>query len=393
MLALICRTLAHIMGSGAYPPHCWQLFLPSNADPENRHKSLPLPQQSPNTCPAHLCSGTHSCQVTAASALVALALLPDQYKLPDHRQVKYRGPFREILMEMGLLPYLLTLARAPWPSHCERAAARGIASAGFMALAATGLEQPRPHLKDLVEHASERTQAGDMLHDEFQMLVATLWLATRNHCNREYLQATTALVSVVAELLKWGVAHLLCFGTTSAACTPSRGSAHSSESAAAVLAASIDSQFDWLLGVGKASITKGLEMVVLLLWTLLDNAACRHKLPVAPDASCYGWTNSTWWQLPMNLRWACRVHLLPSSSHLVPEFCVQEFEAELTRRANGMTGHCCSAQQSCPKIARTVLTHCSFMSWMLLHMRQDIHTHACYAEKIYRGLTTAVRRR
>ena len=307
LLALVCRTLTHVMGAGVYAVGCWHALLPSAVDPRDPYKPVPLPQPAVERPPAHVTDAPHACQRKAAAALVALALQRDQHALPDSSEAEYRGPFRETLLEMGLLPHLLVLADATWPDAGARASMRGIATAGLMALVATGRELPRCHLQELVAYSAKRVQAGDVRAAEYQMLSATLWLATRNPMNCVYLHARTALVSIAAELAKLGVAHLLCRGTTGDPVTLEE--AATTQPRPETLAAS---KFAWLLGTGAASFAKGLETAVLLLWTLLQRGA--HSEAGASDsASVYGRTNTAWWELPVRCR-----YVLALDQHIPP---------------------------------------------------------------------------
>ena len=296
LLALVCRTLTHVMGAGVYAVGCWDALLPSAIDPRDPHRPVPLPQPPVERPPVHVTDAPHACQRNAAAALVALALHRDQHALPDSSEAEYRGPFRETLLEMGLLPHLLALADASWPDASARESMRGIATAGFMALVATGRELPRCHLQELVAYSAKRVQAGDVRAAEFQMMSATLWLATRNPVNCAYLHTRTAAESVAAELAKLGVAHLLCHRTP--------GDPVALEEVATSqprVEALASSHFAWLLGMGGASFAKGLDTAVLLLWTLLQRGA--HSAASASDsASVYGRTNTVWWELPVRRR-------------------------------------------------------------------------------------------
>ena len=231
-------------------------------------------------------------QATAAAALVTLALLPDQHTLPPASEAQFRGPFCELLQQAGLLPRLLALAGQPWQQHSMRGAVRSTVSAGVMALVATGVPLPHQQLHMVVDHAAKRSQGGDMEPAEYQMLAAALWLAVRHPTNCAHVAQHTALLHVATELAKAGVAHLLCFGTAGAPHHAHRVAQHGTEAMART-------HFAWLLGSGEASMVKGLDFLVLLLWTLLRGEAGRAGAGLDEAICCYGRSNTAWWQMPI----------------------------------------------------------------------------------------------
>jgi hypothetical protein len=289
MAALVVRTLVHVMGAGAYPLRCWQALLPSAVDPDQPDWPVPLPQQAATSRGAHVAGGPHLCQAAAAAALVALALLPDQHSAASDSDAQYRGPLREMLLELGVIPYLLDLAHAGWTERGSLASVRSTVATGLMAVVAPGAELPRNQLQDMVAYAAERSQAGDLQPDEYQQLAAALWFALRNANNGAYLNGRTELLSVASELARVGVAHVLCYKTIG---QPGSG----------VRSAWCALEIQSLIGAMEGTVAKGLELLVLVLWVLLQRTSLASSGGIGKGASCYGRSNTTWWQLPLASR-------------------------------------------------------------------------------------------
>jgi hypothetical protein len=249
--------------------------------------SLPiqLPQQirGPRE---HLSSGTHACQLAAAAALVTLALQPDKHPLPGGSAAQYRGPFRQVLADMGLVQHLLDLEKEPWTAPEDLKIARNLAATGLLALAAPGTPLPRNQLQLISRHIAARAAAQELCVEEYQMLSGCLWLLLRSEDNLAYLLDTAPVLQTAADLLRGGV----------------RGIMHAAPPPEASGVA-WDAQLAALLGGGMPSVGKGMELLVLALWKLLEAAALRRKVPgVNLDSSCFVRTNTAWWQLRMDFR-------------------------------------------------------------------------------------------
>ena len=243
---------------------------------------VPLPQPPYEAPRQHLARGPHACQLAAASALVALTLQPDKHAAPGGAAPQYRGPFRELLLNVGLADHLLALQAEPWQSAGRFQAVRALAAAGLMALAAPGTELPRCHLQAIARHAAARAAARDAAIEEYVHLVATLWLLSRNAANLEYLQRTAALLHTTTELLRTGVGAIMHGGPLAQA-------------------AQGGSTATWTCGDGRASVATGIEYAVLVCWKLLQDAVQRRQVPGVPTGgSCYARTPTAWWQLRMD---------------------------------------------------------------------------------------------
>lgn len=172
-MTLTVHMLHAIMGAGIYAPGSWPPLLPSST--AGNKAPLPFPTRASYT---HVATVPHLCQITAAGALVAMAAQPDRYGLPDVAETLYRGPFRGLLLDAGLLPNLLELSQLPWSTEGEPAA-RSIAAAGLLTLTSTGSELPRPHLKALVSQISRCIDSGASLQTSWVNQMHDLYVHVR----------------------------------------------------------------------------------------------------------------------------------------------------------------------------------------------------------------------
>ena len=125
--------------------------------------------------------------------------------------------------------------------------------------------------------------------DESQMLAAALWFAMRNPHNFAYINAATQITTTVTHLIRY----------------LSRALASSNPNASSPLTATVLSQAT--APSGKVPFAHALEYGVLLIWKLLDTAIQARKFPVPHDAACYGSSETAWWKLRMDLKYASAV--------------------------------------------------------------------------------------
>jgi hypothetical protein len=288
LLEFLCTTLVHTMGYGVYRPGCWGPLLPKESSGDVSEASFPvfMPVQIPSQRD-HLSKGPHACQLVAAAALVALALQPDKHPLPCGGSAQFRGPFRQLLVDMGLMQHLLDLEREPWHSPRHLKLAQNVTAAGLLSLSAPGTALPRNHLQLTARYLASRAAAEDVCVEECQLLSGCLWLLLRNQHNLAYLVDTSPVLQTVAELLRG------CVRFVMQAEAPPDASVPWNVGAAADL-----------LGEQLPSVEKGMELLVLVLWRVLEVAAARRRVPdIDLESSCFARTNTAWWQLRMDFRY------------------------------------------------------------------------------------------
>ena len=222
-----------------------------------------------------------SVALTAASGLVALAAQPDTFKLPPCSEHGYRGPFRELLLRMEVVPLLLRLGQASWGTATLQRQAHELAAAGCMLLLAPGVQMPHADIDAVIEHVHTRACSGHLGAAEYQMLAAALRMLLRHPAHCEHIHARQGMLSASNALMQHGIASLL---------NVSAGVASSLSMASGAAGC-----FAWL--ASSSSLATGLESAVLVTWRLLQLCflgASHHP----QSGSVYGRTNASWWELP-----------------------------------------------------------------------------------------------
>jgi hypothetical protein len=225
----------------------------------------------------------HVYQYVAASALVALACMPDQRRLPSDENALSRGPFRGLMLRAGLLDALIALAQLDWPSNVLLTSMRHLVASGMVALCATVDLMSAQQRTAVRGHIRTRLETGSMAHKEIQPLSTALWMLSRQRCTTTERQEMGQLAVRVVHVC---IADQLHFAASTA--NP-RSIAHKQGP-----------------DITRQAILDACEMGVLVLWQSAAKVVGTGSSMAAQPGSVYKDDRTCVWQMHMNVK--CDAH-------------------------------------------------------------------------------------
>lgn len=221
----------------------------------------------------------HETQLLAATALVQLAAFSDQHHLPNQNYERNRGPFREIMQNIGLQAHLLWMSQLNWEGPSQ-ASLDAIVSYGTMILSSSGQELPVELLTGVLEYTTTKLTCEHCSPKTLQLLCFALWTMCQNSHNLKKLRFGNDLTN---------------------------NSTHCGLDCCIQVLHHLFVLFSEWEAKGQLDATKvkeaakTVEAAVLLLWRLLEDFM--RDLQPACDSNCKSLfisSPTTWWELRFN---------------------------------------------------------------------------------------------
>eukprot|EP00892_Ulva_mutabilis_P004851 jgi/Ulvmu1/2738/UM014_0195.1 len=220
-------------------------------------------------CPPELGTGNH-CQLLAAMALSQLAAMPDKHDLPSIAKTRNRGPFRELLHNVGLLQHLVWLHMLKWEDRM-RADVSAVVAYGTMILCSPGQQLPLPMLQAIIACLKAQVDDINCQPQVLQQFCFAIWTLCQHSANTYVLLAHAEGIDAGVRVVKRLFVHLDGLGTD----VPQ-------------------------ISGGLEGTARAIEAAVLLLWRLLEQLTSTQRGASASRGSYFISSPTTWWEFPVN---------------------------------------------------------------------------------------------